>query len=102
MITNKSIKEKALSLKNKCSQRNISAAIAATTGGLSLSILTGGASASVINVSQITGILSDMGLIFPSFGDLVVAIVPTIMTLAVVGFILKFFDKILAMIDKLV
>ena len=64
--------------------------------------LTGGASAEVINVSQITGILTDMTQIFPSFGNLVVGITPTILTLAIIGFVIKFFDKILAMIDRFV
>lgn len=70
--------------------------------GVGAGILIGPASAEVINVTQITGILSDMGDIFPSFATLVVAIVPTILTLAVIGFVLKFFDKILAMFDKLI
>jgi len=76
--------------------RNRTAAAAAGAG-----LLIGPASAEVINVTQITGILADMGSIFPSFATLVVAIVPTILTLAVIGFVLKFFDKILAMFDKL-
>jgi uncharacterized membrane protein len=36
--------------------------------------------------------------ILPLFLDLVVAIVPIVITLSVVGFLLGFFDRILAMI----
>lgn len=71
---------------------------------LSALALTGSASANEsmgINVADITGVISDMTGIFPSIGAMVVAIVPTLMILAVVGFILKFFDKILAMIEKI-
>lgn len=62
----------------------------------------GGASAETINVTAITGILTDMGSIFPALGEMVVNIVPTLMILAVIGFIFKFFDKILAMVEKMV
>jgi hypothetical protein len=68
----------------------------------SSSIVVGAASAEVINTTAITGMLSDVGVIFPSFGNLVIALVPTLMILSVIGFVFKFFDKILAMFDRLV
>lgn len=68
-----------------------------------LSLTAGAASAGeVINTTAITGIFNDMGLIFPSIGNLVVTILPTILTLAVLGFVVTFFDKILGMFDKFV
>lgn len=68
----------------------------------SSSLVVGAASAEVINTTAITGMLSDVGVIFPSFGNLVIALVPTLMILSVIGFVFKFFDKILAMFDRLV
>jgi hypothetical protein len=58
------------------------------------------ASASILNTTAITGIFTDLGSIFPAIGDFIIQVMPTIMTLAVVGFVLKFFDKILSIFDK--
>ncbi len=57
------------------------------------------ASAEVINTTQITEILTSMIDIFPAIGNLVIAIVPTLITLGLVAFILKFFDEILGAIS---
>ena len=43
-------------------------------------------------------IIAGVILILPLFLDLVVAMVPIVIVLAVVGFLLGFFDKILGMI----
>lgn len=90
--------------RQKLSQRVINASIAASSVGIGyLSQIPGvHAEGAIINVTPITGILGDMGLIFPSFGTLIVTLVPTLMLLMVIGFVFKFFDKILAMLDKLV
>ncbi|EHQ36455.1 hypothetical protein [Methanoplanus limicola] len=48
-----------------------------------------------INWTSITDLLEGVTTIFPSIGNMVVAIIPTLMILAVVGFVLYFFDAIL-------
>jgi hypothetical protein len=45
----------------------------------------------------ISGVATD---IIPAMGSLVIAIVPVVMLLAVVSFVVLFFDKILSMFDK--
>lgn len=62
--------------------------------------LMGSASAEVLNVTEITGIFSDLTAIFPAIGNFVVSVLPTLMMLAVVGFVLGFFDKILSVFDR--
>lgn len=74
----------------------------ATLAGSALIATIGGASAEVINTTMISGIFEDLGVIFPAIGNMVVTILPTIMILAVVGFAIKFFDKILAIFDKVI
>lgn len=76
----------------------------ATLAGSALIATIGGASAEggVINTTMISGIFEDLGVIFPSIGNMVVTILPTILILAVVGFAIKFFDKILAIFDKVI
>ena len=48
--------------------------------------------------TNLTPILNGVIAILPLFLDLVIAMVPIVITLAVVGFLLSFFDKILGMI----
>ena len=48
--------------------------------------------------TNLTPILNGVIAIMPLFLDLVIAMVPVVITLAVVGFLLGFFDKILGMI----
>lgn len=48
--------------------------------------------------TNLTPIIQGVIDILPLFLDLVVAMVPIVITLAVVGFLLGFFDKILGMI----
>jgi len=68
---------------------------------IGLVTITGAASAGeIINTTAITGIFTDLGVIFPSMGNLVVSILPTVLTLAVVGFATGFFDKVLGIFDK--
>lgn len=55
-----------------------------------------------LNTTAIIETITGVTTIFPSLGDMVVGIVPTILTLAVVGFILGFFDKILGMVEKFI
>jgi len=61
-----------------------------------------GRGSAAMNTTAILDVLSSMGTIFPALGDVVVALVPTIMILAVVGFITGFFDKILEMVSKMI
>lgn len=58
------------------------------------------AEGNVINVTQITGMLTDIGAIFPALGNLVVQIMPTLLILGIIGFVLKFFNQIIALISK--
>lgn len=44
-------------------------------------------------------IIDGVVLLMPNFLNLVVAIVPVVITLAVVGFLIKFWDRILDMIN---
>jgi hypothetical protein len=48
--------------------------------------------------TNITPIIQGVVAILPSFLDLVIAMVPIVITLSIVGFLLGFFDKILSMI----
>jgi hypothetical protein len=48
--------------------------------------------------SNLTPIINGVVEVLPSFLSLVIAMVPIVITLAVVGFLLGFFDKILGMI----
>lgn len=48
-----------------------------------------------VNWTSISDLLAGVTTIFPSIGNMVVAIIPTLMILAVVGFVLYFFDAIL-------
>lgn len=61
-----------------------------------------GLGSAALNTTAIIETISGVTEIFPSLGDMVVGIVPTILTLAVVGFIIGFFDKILAMVEKFI
>ncbi len=64
-------------------------------------LLVGGASAeSVLNTTSIIGIFEDLTLIFPAIGNFIIAVIPTLIMLAVAGFVLGFFDKILAIFDR--
>jgi hypothetical protein len=61
------------------------------------SALVAGASADVDLNATISPILDSIIELIPSIIDLIVAIVPAIIVMAVVGFIVAFFDKILGM-----
>lgn len=63
--------------------------------------LVGGASAA-INTTAITEAISAFTDIMPSIGNMVTAIVPTLLTLGVVGFVMKFWNSILEMITSMV
>ncbi len=53
------------------------------------------AAAEMINTTAIVEMITSMTTIFPSMGTMVVAIVPTLLILAIVAFLLGFFDSIL-------
>lgn len=61
-----------------------------------------GVGSAALNTTAIIETITGVTDIFPSLGDMVVGIVPTILTLAVVGFIIGFFDKILAMVERFI
>lgn len=65
--------------------------------GLAVAGLGMGASAEV-NLTEVTNIINAVIGILPDLIDLVVGVIPIIITMALVGFIVAFFDKILAMI----
>ena len=65
------------------------------TSGL---VLVGMASAA-INFTPIQELLPAVIDLIPSFMDLVVAIAPLVVVIAIVSFILKFLDKIIAMLN---
>ncbi|MDQ1252557.1 MAG: hypothetical protein QG646_1678 [Euryarchaeota archaeon] len=56
--------------------------------------------AAEVNWSDITTTIDGFVGIIPSFADMVSSIMPVILTIAIYGFIMKFWDKILAAIDN--
>lgn len=64
-------------------------------GGTSL-VMTASAA---INFTPIQELLTAVINLIPSFMDLVVAIAPLVVVIAIVSFILKFLDKIIAMLN---
>ena len=58
-----------------------------------------GAASAAINFTPIQELLTAVINLIPSFMDLVVAIAPLIVVIAIVAFILKFLDKIIAMLN---
>jgi hypothetical protein len=65
------------------------------TSGLALV----GMASAAINFTPIRELLSAVIDLIPSFMDLVVAIAPLVVVIAIVAFILKFLDKIIAMLN---
>jgi len=61
------------------------------------SALVASASAAIDLNGTLGPILDSMILLIPTIIELIVAIVPAILTMAVVGFLVAFFDKILGM-----
>ena len=66
----------------------------------SLSLIGGASAGEILNTTAVTGIFSDMTEIFPAIGNFVIAVLPTLLMLAIVGFVLGFFNKILGIFDK--
>jgi len=64
--------------------------------GLVGSALVGTASA--IDLGSVTGIIDDVTLLFPGLVAVVIAVIPILVILAIVGFILGLFDGILGKI----
>lgn len=95
------IQKKNSEISKRFKQKLLSAGIVATGTGAGVAALAGVGSAA-INTTAIIGLITDATTIFPSLGDMVVAIVPTILTLCIVGFVTGFFDKILNMIDRFI
>jgi hypothetical protein len=56
------------------------------------------AAADVINWSNVTDILDGLVGLFPSILNLVLAVFPIIIVISIVGFVVSFLDKILAML----
>jgi len=52
-----------------------------------------------VNLSGISDVITAIVDIVPDLLDLIVGIVPIIVTIALVGFLVKFFDKILGMLN---
>jgi len=66
--------------------------------GMGSLMLVSSVSAETINWSNITAILDGVVTLFPSILNMVLAIFPIIITLTIIGFVVAFLDKILAMI----
>lgn len=66
---------------------------------MTIMALTPGASALTMDFNGIQVVLSNITtVILPAFLDLVVGALPIIITLAIIGFVVSFLDKILSMI----
>lgn len=66
-----------------------------------LAALAGTASATSIDWSVLTGLLTNVSSqVIPAIVDFIIAIVPAIVVLSIVGFVITFLDKILAIFDK--
>jgi hypothetical protein len=85
---------------NRIKTKIATVAVTITSGAA----LVGSASASAnlsVDFSGIGSLISQVATqVIPAMGDLVIAIVPMMMILAVVGFVMMFFDKIIGMVDK--
>lgn len=74
--------------------------VALTAGaGATIATITSKASAA-LNVTAITDAVGSFSQIMPSIGDMVTSVVPTIMTLAIVGFVVRFYSQILGAISS--
>lgn len=74
----------------------VAAAVAVGTITVKISGIGAPAAAeSLLNTTAIVDMIGSMTDIFPSMGNMVVAIVPTLLILAIVAFLLGFFDSIL-------
>jgi hypothetical protein len=67
--------------------------------GMLLAGLVYASSAATINLTPITEIITGVVGILPSFLDLVLGIIPIVIVLSVAGFLIKFWNKILDMIQ---
>lgn len=52
-----------------------------------------------LNTTSITDAIGSFSDIMPSIGDMVTSVVPTLMTLAIVGFVMRFYSQILEAIS---
>jgi hypothetical protein len=68
---------------------------------LALVALSGAASAEM-NTTAITEAIAAFTVILPSIANMIMAIVPTLLTLGIIGFIFGFWDSILEMIKGLI
>jgi len=66
--------------------------------GMGSLMLVSAASAAAINWTNVTEILDGVVTLFPSILNMVLAIFPIIITITIIGFVVAFLDKILAMI----
>ena len=53
-----------------------------------------------LNTTSITDAIGSFSDIMPSIGDMVTNVVPTLMTLAIVGFVMRFYSQILEAISS--
>lgn len=67
-----------------------------------VSMLVLGPASAAINLTAIVDAVQAFITIMPSLGDMVAAAVPTIMLLAVLAFVMKFFNTILDLIASLI
>jgi len=58
-----------------------------------------GTVSAAVNFTSIQELLTAVINLIPSFMDLVIAVAPIIVLMSVVGFIIKFWDRILEMLD---
>ena len=74
---------------------------AAAVGTAGLTLISAASASVVPNWSDIVGIIQNLSYtVMPQLGNLIMAVVPVIIVLALVGFIVGFFDKILELINR--
>lgn len=70
---------------------------AALAAGSGLSLV--GLASAEVDFSNISSLIQDVTGLIPDFMDLVIAIAPLLVTIAIIGFVLKFLDKILSWLN---
>jgi len=65
-----------------------------------ISMLVVGPASAEINTTAIMDAISAFTDIIPGITDMITSVVPAIMTLAIVGFVLRFFNEIISMISS--
>ena len=52
-----------------------------------------------VNWTEISNLISGVASVFPGFIDLVTNVLPVVVIIAIIGFVVKFLDRILAMLS---